>query len=196
MKKLIVLLIFVAVGWWWLHDEPARWKGMPASAEPAQSTKDLPAPFRHGEHTVSPLASYSIKAVVLSRDRYRFDPAAKLAPLDLALGWKSMSIAGVINDLKITQSARWYEYSWRGEVPLEPVQIALQSANTHCIPANTSISRQLLSIRRHDLVTLEGYLVEITGPNGYRWRSSLARDDTGGGACEVMFVTGVTKRKL
>lgn len=196
MKKWIVLLLLVFIGWWLLHDAPAKWKGMPAPNEPVQTAKDLPAAFRNGEYLIMPLATYSVKAVVLSRDYYRFDPAAKLAPLDLALGWKSMSIAGVLNDLKITQSARWYEYRWRDEAPLEPSQIAKQSANTHCIPADANIKRQLLAIRRHDLVTLEGFLVEVTGPNNYHWRSSLTRDDTAGGACEVMFVTGVTRRKL
>jgi len=196
MKRWLVLLLLVFGGWWWLHDAPAKWKGVPAAAEPVQTTKDLPAPFRHREYLITPLATYSIKAVVLSRDYYRFDPAAKLAPLDLALGWKSMSIAGVLNELKITQSARWYEYRWRGAAPLEPSQIAKQSANTHCIPADASIKRQLLSIRRHDLVTLEGFLVAVNGPNHFTWRSSLTRDDSAGGACEIMFVTGVTRRKL
>ncbi|MFT3868246.1 MAG: hypothetical protein QM715_07095 [Nibricoccus sp.] len=107
-----------------------------------------------------------------------------------------MSIAGVINDLKISQSGRWYEYSWRNEAPLEPSQIALQSANTHCIPSDANVERQLLSIRRHDYVDLEGYLVAVDGPDNFTWRSSLSRNDTGGGACELMFITRITRRKL
>lgn len=58
------------------------------------------------------------------------------------------------------------------------------------------MKKQLLAVRRHDLVTLEGYLVEVAGPEGYHWRSSLTRDDTGGHACEVMWVTSVKRRKL
>jgi len=58
------------------------------------------------------------------------------------------------------------------------------------------VRKQLLAVRRHDLVTLEGYLVEITTAEGFHWRSSLSRDDTGGGACEVMWVTSVTRKKL
>jgi hypothetical protein len=107
-----------------------------------------------------------------------------------------MSIAGVINELKFSQSGRWYEYSWSSEAPLEPQQIATHSANTHCLPADANIRRQILSIRRHDLVTLDGYLVEVSGPNGYHWRSSLTRDDKNGGACEVMWITSVSRRKL
>jgi hypothetical protein len=196
MKKLIVLLLVVAAWWFLFRDQPAQWRGIPAAAEPLQTAKDLPKPFLHESYTVTPLARYSITAVVLSRDRYRFDPAAELAPVDLALGWGSMSIAGVINELKISQSGRWYEYSYSNDPPLDPQAIATHSANTHCLPVNAAVKKQLLAVRRHDLVTLEGYLVEITGPDGYHWRSSLSRDDTGGGACEVLWVTSVTRKKL
>ena len=196
MKKLIILLLIVAVGWFLFRDQPAKWRGIPAATEPLQTTKDLPKAFPHDGYLVTPLARYSITAIVLSRDRYRLDEGAELAPVDLALGWGSMSIAGVINELKISQSARWYEYSFKGEPPLDPQAIATHSANTHCLPANATVKKQLLAVRRHDLVTLEGYLVEITRPDGFHWRSSLTRDDTNGGACEVMWVTSVARRKL
>jgi hypothetical protein len=196
MKKAF-LLIALCLGLWWLvHAPAAHWKGMPAAYDPVQTTKDLPAGFRLGKYSVTPLATYSIKAVVLSRQRYRVDRESEIAPLDLALGWGSMSIAGVINDLSISQSGRWYEYRWSDEPPLDPRTIATHSANTHCIPANAQIRRQLFAIQRHDLVTLTGYLVEVASGDGYHWRSSLTREDTRGGACEVMWVTKVERQKL
>jgi hypothetical protein len=158
-----------------------------------QSTAQLPPAFTHGDYTITPLARYEIKAVVLARERYRNDPGAKLSPVDLALGWGPMSTAAVINDLSISQSGRWYEYSWSGEEPLPPDEITAHSANTHCLPATPEIRRQLLAIKRHDVVTLEGYLVEVTGPEGYRWRSSLSRTDTRGGACEVLWITRIAR---
>ena len=196
MKKWVILALLIVGIWLLTHEKPARWKGIPAAAEPQQTTKDLPKAFLYEKYTVTPLARYSATAVVLSRDRYRFDDAAELAPVDLALGWGSMSIAGVINELNISQSGRWYEYTYKGEPPLDPQAIATHSANTHCLPANAAVKKQLLAVRRHDLVTLEGYLVELTRPDGYHWRSSLSRDDTNGGACEVMWVTSVSRKKL
>ncbi len=194
MKKWLVLLALGAAlyaGW---HEPKATWRGMPAAHEPLQTSTDLPQPFNQGEHTITPLAGYSIKAVVLSRQRYRYDAAAELAPLDLALGWGPMSIAAVINDLKISQSGRWYEYSWSGEEPLPPDQIAVHSANTHCLPATPEIRSQLLALKRHDVVTLDGYLVEVTRPGaGNPWRSSLSRTDTRGGTCEIMWITSVQR---
>lgn len=196
MKKLITLLLIGAGYWFLFHDTPAQWKGIPARVDPQQTDKGLPNPFPHGQYRITPLARYSVTAVVLSRDRYRFDPAAQLAPVDLALGWGAMSISSAINELSISQSGRWYEYTWRSEPPLDPGTIATHSANTHCLPANATVRSQLLAVRRHDLVTLEGYLVEVTGPEGFRWRSSLTREDTGGGACEIMWISSVVRKKL
>jgi hypothetical protein len=195
VKKFFVIGFLAAVGWLYFHEPAAAWRGMPATQDPVQTSTGLPAPFAHGVYTIKPLANYTITAVVLSRERYRYDRGAELAPVDLALGWGPMSMAPVINELKVSQSGRFYEYSYR-EPPLEQRQIELHSANTHCLPANEDIRRQLLAVRRHELVTMEGYLVEVTADDGYRWRSSLTREDTGGGACEVMWITSVSSHGL
>ena len=39
---------------------------------------------------------------------------------------------------------------------------------------------------------LEGDLVDIDGPSGFAWRTSLTRTDTGAGACETLYVRAVT----
>jgi hypothetical protein len=195
-KRIIALLIGVAVWFFFIRDAPARWKGVPAPRQPIQTSTGLPAAFRHGEYTIKPLAKYQITAVVLRGERYRFAPLSDLCPLDLALGWGPMSMAYALNELKISQHGRFYFYSWKNESPLEPEQIARNSANTHCLPADDKIRNQLLAVKRHDLVTLTGFLVEATTPDGGTWRSSLTRDDTEGGACEILWVTGVSRRKL
>ncbi|MEO6004134.1 MAG: hypothetical protein ABIZ04_10700 [Opitutus sp.] len=196
MKKLLLLVGLIVGTWFVFHDAPAGWRGMPAARDPVQNAQGLPAAFTHDGYTIKPLATYNVSAVVLSRSRYRNDASSSLAPVDLALGWGPMSVASVINDLKISQSGRWYEYSWSGEPPLDPTSIAVHSANTHCLPATVEIRDRLLAIKRHELVTLKGYLVEINGPKGYRWLSSLTRDDTRGGACEVMWITSVDHHKI
>ena len=38
------------------------------------------------------------------------------------------------------------------------------------------------------LLTFSGYLIEARAPDGWRWRSSLTREDTGAGACELVWV--------
>ena len=38
---------------------------------------------------------------------------------------------------------------------------------------------------------MRGYLVNVGGPDGFSWNTSLRRDDTGNGACEVFYVESV-----
>jgi hypothetical protein len=195
MKGWITLGVVGASLWACNYEAPARWKGLPAGKAPIQTSQALPPVFTHQEYSIQPLAGYSVTAVVLSRDRYRFDAAAKLCPMDLALGWGPMSAASVINQLKISQGGRFYEYSWKDEPPLDPALIVSNSANTHCIPADDAVRSKLLAVKRHDIVTLRGYLVEVRGANGFHWRSSLTRDDSRGGACELLWVTEVERKR-
>jgi hypothetical protein len=43
-------------------------------------------------------------------------------------------------------------------------------------------------VRQGELVHIEGFLVDASRPDGWRWRTSLSREDTGNGACELVFV--------
>ena len=67
------------------------------------------------------------------------------------------------------------------------------ATNLHIIPADAAIARVCKSLRRGELIRLEGQLVEATGPEIGTWRSSLRRDDTGKGACELLLVESVAK---
>ena len=58
----------------------------------------------------------------------------------------------------------------------------------HMIPSSNQIARALKRVRRGQVVQLSGYLVKIEAPDGWQWRSSLSRKDTGNGSCEVIYV--------
>jgi hypothetical protein len=58
----------------------------------------------------------------------------------------------------------------------------------HLIPASDDISKRLEAVSPGQVVTMDGYLVQVHGPNGFAWKSSLSRTDTGEGACELMWV--------
>jgi hypothetical protein len=196
MKKIAALLLLAAGIWFVFHEPAAHWRGMPAPRDPIQNSYDVPPAFQHGAYSIHPLAGFSVTAVVLHRERYRSDHEADLSPLDLALGWGPMSVASVINGLNISQSGRWYEYSWRDDPPINPDLIPTHAGNFHCLPADDNVRDQLLAIHYHDLVTLEGDLVEVDGPNGYCWRSNLTNDSTGAHGCRIMWITHVSDHKL
>ena len=51
-----------------------------------------------------------------------------------------------------------------------------------------------LPIPRREIVRIGGYPVDVDRDNGWRWRTSMTREDTGAGACEIILVTKVSRR--
>ena len=162
----------------------------PVAEAPLQSSTSAPAIQREG-YAIEPVASYTVRARVLSVERYRMGREADLSPVDFALGWGPMSDGAVLDRLKISQANRWYQYRWQDSPPVDPSIIARTSANTHLVPADDRIKSRLLEVRQGAVVSLNGYLINVRHADGWTWRSSLTRDDAGGGSCELMWVTEV-----
>jgi hypothetical protein len=98
-----------------------------------------------------------------------------------------MANSAVRRKIAVSQSGRWYY--WRvSEFPIPQREIEIHSANMHMIPATPAIEDRLTALRTGDVVRLRGYLVEVWARDGWRWRSSLSREDTGAGACEVVWL--------
>jgi len=205
------LLALAALGWWFSPLSPrvpavaAPMAGVPRCPLPPQvAAGDAPlqspvpgdlAPIRLQAATLTPLAGFSVDARVLSREDYHTGREADLSPTDLALGWGRMRDDDVLSRLDISQSTRWYHYAWRGDPPLPPGDIVRSSANMHMIPATRAVADALHTVRRDDRVRLDGWLVEADAPDGWRWRSSLTREDSGAGACEVVYVCALAVQR-
>jgi hypothetical protein len=176
-----------------VHDRAAERRVLrsgPVAEIPLQSSASESA-LQRADYIIEPLASYEIRARVLSVERYRMGREADLSPLDFALGWGPMSDAAVLDRLSISQSNRWYQFRWEGSPPIAPTLMAKSSANTHLVPANDSVKSRLLKVSKGEVVRLNGYLINVRHMDGWTWRSSLTRDDPGGGSCELMWVTDV-----
>lgn len=210
LRILLVLGLLAGVAGWWFSDF-RRGHRAPAAAADLRPDCPLPArvgageeplqtdvpdglrPFALSAATLTPLAGFSVDARVLSREEYRSGRESDLSPLDLALGWRRMAEDAVLDGLSISQGSRWYHYRWSDQPPLDPVEIAHSSANMHMIPGSDEVARALAAIRRDDRVRIDGWLVEAQAPDGWRWRSSTSRTDSGSGACEVVYVCAVTR---
>jgi hypothetical protein len=101
----------------------------------------------------------------------------------------------VLKDLEISQSNRFYYWHYDDEPPIPPDQIVRHSANWHLIPANNSVWDTLEALRVGDVVTLEGRLVDIEAPDVGTIRTSLSRDDSGAGACEILLVEKANRER-
>lgn len=190
MRKFWVLLLVCLLGAYfsWRERPISHAPGVLIAQEPLQAPlSEAPPAFEKNGYHIKPLAHFEVSARVLAKKRYRFDSGAAVAPIDLALGWGKMSDSAVLERLAISQGGRFY--AWRAAaLPIPRQEIETHSANMHLIPATQAIAKRLKAVRQGSIVRLSGYLAEVSAANGFRWTSSLSRDDTGQGACELVWV--------
>lgn len=162
---------------------------------PAQGPPSSLEPWEYGPWKITPLATYDIEARILARKSYRRDRFAELCDLDLALGWQRCSDSAVLDQLQIWQEGRFFWWRTRGRAfPLPREELEASMANTHAIAASPRVTDELAALRVGHLVRLRGQLIEARHPDGTVFRSSLRRNDTGKGACEILWVESVEAR--
>lgn len=164
----------------------------PSPPAPSVSGDLAVGQLRIGNHRLQTLQPFQLEeAMVLGREDYRFDRGAQLSPIDLALGWGPMADPQVLRGIEIRQSNRWYY--WRtDEFPIPRREIERHSANMHMIPGNAAVASALNSLKAGARISLSGQLVRVEGDDGFQWVSSLSREDTGAGACELVWVEHLT----
>ncbi|MEJ2104816.1 MAG: hypothetical protein P8X47_09600 [Ignavibacteriaceae bacterium] len=166
MKKTIIisLVVVVALVYFFYPEKVITYPpGITVPEQPKQNNLINPKSWNVGEFTIQALAEYNIKARVLSRNNFSLGEESNLSPFDLALGWGPMSDQSVIDKIDISQSNRWY-------------------------PKNEQIEEKFDNVYTGSLIEMKGYLVKVTKEDGWHWISSLKRDDTGGGSCELFWV--------
>ena len=72
--------------------------------------------------------------------------------------------------------------------PIPLKEIETHSANMHLIPATTEVESLMKKARKGHVIALQGSLIEVEDSDGWRWRSSLSRGDTGARSCELIWV--------
>lgn len=190
MKKLLIIsVILLGIGAYlfWPEKVITYPAGMTAPEQPVQTNLSVAKEWEKNEFGFKALAEYKIKARVLSRNSFSVGKESKISPVDFALGWGPMSDQAVIDRIKVTQRNRWYRWE-TDSYPIPRSEIITKSANVHIVPADDLIDKKLSKVYKGSLIEMKGYLVEVTTEDKWFWRSSLRRDDTGGGSCELFWV--------
>jgi hypothetical protein len=195
ISHLVIASVVLYVIWQGVSSRPIqREPGEIAAADPRQSDLEAPQAITRGDFQVVPQARFSAEVRVLARERYRLGALADVAPLDIAVGWGPMSDSKVLADIDITQSGRFYFWHYDDEPPIPREDIEQHSANWHLVPANSGIWNKLSGLRVGDVVKLDGMLVNLENPEVGTMTTSLRRDDTGAGACEIIYVEHASVR--
>ncbi len=203
MKRLLLLALAAGAAWFYFTRTPApvvlaapppvALQSASEATAPVQRNVSPPATFEVNGYEVRTLQAFAIKARVLSVEHYRTGREADLSPIDIAFGWGRMADPAFYDQLSISQGGRWYRWRYSGKPPLPVREIEASSANMHLIPASREVARALNAVDKGQIVSLRGYLVEARARDGWMWRSSLTREDTGNGSCELVFVQAVDR---
>lgn len=189
LKILLLIAMLYGVYDLW-NNRPVTWPpGILVQESPVQTLLPEAQPsIRHNDIALAPLAEFTLRARVLGKRKYHFDRGSSLAPIDLALGWGEMSDSTVLEQLDISQRDRFYFLRWRKDPPLSEQRMMEQSTNLHAIPGSALVAEKLARLRSGQIIFLRGKLVQAHYQDGGHWKSSLSRQDTGNGACELMWI--------
>ena len=130
---------------------------------------DKPALFEREGHVLTPLARFEAKARVLSVEGYGRDRPARIAPLDIALGWGPLSDSTTFRGVDVAQTERRVVFkSYDPKLPDE--QVAAHVLNVHVVGIDEAMDKQLAKLRQGNIVEIGGVLVEAVSADGWRWR--------------------------
>lgn len=193
LKFAIGFLVVTGVFFYFSTPDPILYNpGILIPEEPVQKNYivgEKPPIATHG-YTINRLASFSIKARILSKQRYYelLDDHADISPYDLVVGWGQMSDQAFLDKIEIDQDSRGSVSRYMGsELPVPKEIMDLHTATLHLIPANRDVLEKLDAVKKGTLIELSGELVEALKSGVDPWRSSLVRNDTGEASYEVVY---------
>lgn len=137
---------------------------------------------------------FEVQGRVLSKRNYLGDERADISPMDMALGWGKMSDMSFLQQVEFRQNNRFL-YWHVNEFPMPRKELEASASNMHLIPEDENIAQQLKTIKKGQVVTLYGYLVDVKAPDDFIWATSRSREDSGDGACEIIYVKNVKIRQ-
>ena len=175
----------------WNHRAVAQSPGVTAPDAPLQVDVNDGATLQSGDFVLRTRARFELTARVLSRSDYSLDAGASLSPTDLALGWGRMSDSAVLSKIEISQSGRFFRWHVKS-FPIPRQEMESSAGNMHLIPANASVLAAIKQVRAGQIVHLQGFLVDARRDDGWHWNTSMTREDTGAGACELIYVERLT----
>jgi len=167
---LSVLLVVLGIVFYELIRPVGQPPGVLAPDPPSVTAAPERAPvFERDGHVMTGLAEFKAKARVVSVERYGKDRQAKIAPVDIVLGWGALSDTTTFKGVDVGQTERTVVFeSYDPKLPKEAVAASL--LNVHVIGADAEVDKRLGDLRRGNIVEIEGWLVEVKAGDGWRWK--------------------------
>jgi hypothetical protein len=189
LPKLVFLLLLSGAGWFFMSGRAITHPpGVLVQNPPVQKNITAKSLGTVAGWHLTAVAEYHLRGRVLGTKRYYSDPTSDLVPIDVAVGWKRMSDQAVLDQFSISMGNRFFFYEWSSQPAIPQEEIKVSAANNHVIAANSEVRGVIRGLRVGQILKMDGYLVNALSTEGGPWKSSLTREDTGNGACELFYV--------
>ncbi len=158
------------------------WSVFPINHGPGELSQNKPKlerltwekPFQFRDATIVPLRKISGEVRVLEKKRYFFDNKREYSPIDVLIGWKALSDERNLDHIHFSLSDRYFEYEFT-RPPLPVNEMLSQIDLWHLVPSNEEIDNQIKRLRKGNVISIEGYLIDIEPDTKYAWRSELVK---------------------
>jgi len=201
-KVFFWLLVVTLCGWfaagWKKGALPPKEAILPVLfQEPVQTPttrKEFKFEYRGVQYRVRPVAEYELWGLVVDHNDINawwdiYHTADSVDTLDLGVIWGDNLKIHDYHRVKMWSGSWSINWQFPPGVTFSHAHIA----NNHLITKDPATRKKIATVRKGDQVRLRGILCDYQGSDNYEfWRcSSTTREDTGGTACEVVYVDSI-----
>lgn len=183
---LFVILLIGGMFYYWDTREVVHGPGVVAPDPPVQESLSEDE-IRYKNFTLKPKARIAFRGRVLSIKKYYFDTFADLTKTDVVFSWKAMSDERNLKTLMVRQEDRSFYWEMT-KPPISRQNMWKQAANMHLIGPTEEMRDKINSLRKGQVVKIEGFLVNAESSKGWTLKTSLSRDDIGDGSSELVWI--------
>lgn len=167
---LVIVLIFCYLLW---EQRPVRYgPGIIADTKPNVERIAFPDPIETDNYIITPKFEIHGTVRVIAKTRYWFEDMRHISSIDMLLSWDRMSDEDLLRRMLVKIDDRSYHVQMT-KPPYLRGNIHEHLMMTHTIPASDRIQEKLISIRRGQLITFTGYIVDIQNRIGTEWISPV-----------------------
>lgn len=193
LKNLLVLVLLSSGAYYYWITRPVTYgPGTVAPETPVQRAVGIneSEPFTYKGFKLTPRARISFEARILSIEHYYFDSFTELSSTDIVFGWGAMSNESNLESLLVRQSDRRF-YFEMASPPINKHKMWHQTANMHLIGPAKQIRQKISTLRKGQIVKLEGFLVNASSES-WTLKTSLSRKDIGDGSSELVWINSLS----
>ncbi len=188
---LCIILLCSGMYYYWNNRPVEHGPGEVAPEVPVQESIYKGDKINFKGFELTPKATISFEARVLSLKNYFFDEYSELVPTDVVFGWGPMSDERNLNSLLVKQSDRAFYWEFT-KPPIKRNKMWQHASNMHLIGSTMDIRDKISAMREGQIVKIDGYLVNAKSPDGWKFETSLSRDDIGEKSSELVWINSLT----